>query len=45
MRTITGVLSATIAMASNKPFIIIPFTLLTIYLIYLEFKSDEELPE
>jgi hypothetical protein len=45
MRTITGVLSASIAMASNDYLVQIAFCLLTFYLVYRELKSDEELSE
>ncbi len=45
MRTITGVLSASVAMASNEPLVQITFCLLTFYLIYRELKSDEKLSE
>ena len=45
MRTVSGVLSASIAMASNDYFVQIAFALLTFYLIYRELKSDKELSE
>ncbi len=45
MRTITGVLSASVAMASNEPLVQITFGLLTFYLIYRELKSDNKLSE
>lgn len=45
MRTITGVLSASVAMGSNDYLVQITFALLTFYLIYRELKSDEELSE
>ena len=45
MRTITGVLSASVSMASNEPLVQITFALLTFYLIYRELKSDEKLSE
>lgn len=45
MRTITGVLSASVAMATENYLIQIAFCLLTFYLIYCELKSDEKLPE
>jgi hypothetical protein len=45
MRTITGVLSASVAMSSNDYLVQITFALLTFYLIYRELKSDEELSE
>lgn len=43
MRTITGVLSASIAMATENHLVQIAFCLLTFYLIYRELKSDEKL--
>lgn len=43
MRTVSGVLSASVAMASNDYFVQIAFALLTFYLIYRELKSDKEL--
>ena len=45
MKTITGVLSASVAMASNDYLVQISFALLTFYLIYRELKSDEKLSE
>ena len=45
MRTVSGVLSASIAMASNDYLVQIAFALLTFYLIYRELKSDKELSE
>lgn len=45
MKTITGVLSASVAMASNDYFVQAAFALLTFYLIYRELKSNEKLPE
>ena len=45
MRTITGVLSASVAMATENYLVQIAFCLLTFYLIYRELKSDEKLPE
>lgn len=45
MKTITGVLSASLAMASNEPLVQLSFALLTFYLIYRELKSDEKLSE
>ena len=45
MRTVSGVLSASIAMASNEPLVQLAFALLTFYLIYRELKSDKELSE
>lgn len=45
MRTIAGVISASIAMASSEPIVVIVFTLLTFYLIFREFNSDEKLSE
>jgi hypothetical protein len=45
MRTITGVLSASVAMSSNDYFVQAAFALLTFYLIYRELKSDEKLSE
>ena len=45
MRTVSGVLSASVAMASNDYFVQIAFALLTFYLIYRELKSDEKLSE
>jgi hypothetical protein len=45
MRTIAGVISASIAMASSEPLVVISFCLLTFYLIYLEFNSDKKLPK
>lgn len=45
MRTITGVLSASVAMASNEPLVQITFGLLTFYLIYRELKSDNKVSE
>jgi hypothetical protein len=41
MRTATGVLSASIAMLTDKPLIQGVFFLITFYLIYKELKSDE----
>jgi hypothetical protein len=43
MRTVTGILSASIVMASNDYLVQITFALLTFYLIYRELKSDESL--
>jgi hypothetical protein len=43
MRTVTGILSASIVMASNDYLVQIAFALLTFYLIYRELKSDESL--
>lgn len=45
MRTITGVLSASVAMATENYLVQIAFFLLTFYLIYRELKSDEKLSE
>lgn len=45
MRTVTGVLSASMVMASNDGLVQIAFALLTFYLIYRELKSDESLSE
>ena len=45
MRTVSGVLSASVAMASNDYLVQIAFALLTFYLIYRELKSNKELPE
>ena len=45
MRTVSGILSASVAMASNDYFVQIAFALLTFYLIYRELKSDKELSE
>lgn len=45
MRTITGVLSASIAMLTENHLVQIAFCLLTFYLIYRELKSDEKLSE
>lgn len=45
MRTITGVLSASVAMATENYLVQIAFALLTFYLIYRELKSDEKLSE
>jgi hypothetical protein len=45
MRTITGVLSASIAMLTENYLVQAVFCLLTFYLIYLELKSDEKLSE
>lgn len=45
MRTITGVLSASVAMATENYLVQISFALLTFYLIYRELKSDEKLSE
>ena len=45
MRTVSGVLSASIAMASNDYLVQIAFALLTFYLIYRELKSDKKLSE
>ena len=45
MRTVSGVLSASVAMASNDYFVQGAFALLTFYLIYRELKSDEKLSE
>ena len=45
MRTITGVLSASVAMASSDYFVQGAFAILTFYLIYRELKSNEELSE
>jgi uncharacterized Zn finger protein len=45
MRTVSGVLSASVAMASNDYLVQIAFALLTFYLIYRELKSDKELSE
>jgi hypothetical protein len=45
MKTITGVLSASVAMSSNDYFVQAAFALLTFYLIYRELKSDEKLSE
>jgi hypothetical protein len=43
MKTALGVLSASIAMLTEKPLVQIVFYLLTFYLIYREFKSDEQM--
>lgn len=45
MRTVTGVLSASMVMASSDLLVQITFGLLTFYLIYRELKSDESLSE
>jgi hypothetical protein len=45
MRTITGILSASIVMASNDYLVQIAFALLTFYLIYRELKSDERMSQ
>jgi hypothetical protein len=45
MKTITGVLSASITMASSDYLVQGAFAILTFYLIYRELKSDEELSE
>jgi hypothetical protein len=45
MRTVSGVLSASIAMASNDYLVQIAFALLTFYLIYRELKSDERMSQ
>jgi hypothetical protein len=45
MKTVTGVLSASLAMASTEPLVQLSFALLTFYLIYRELKSDEKLSE
>jgi hypothetical protein len=45
MKTALGVLSASIAMLTEKPLVQVVFYLLTFYLIYREFKSNEQMPE
>lgn len=45
MKTITGVLSASITMASSDYLVQGAFAILTFYLIYRELKSDEKLSE
>lgn len=45
MRTIAGVFSASVAMGTENHLVQIVFCLLTLYLIYRELKSDEELSE
>ena len=45
MRTVSGVLSASIAMASNDYLVQIAFALLTFYLIYRELKSSNKVSE
>ena len=45
MRTVSGILSASVAMASNDYLVQIAFALLNFYLIYRELKSDEKLSE
>lgn len=45
MRTITRVLSASVAMLTQDYLVQAVFCLLTFYLIYRELKSDEKLPE
>ena len=45
MRTISGILSASIVMASNDYLVQIAFALLTFYLIYRELKSDERMSQ
>ena len=45
MRTITGTISASIAMLTQDYLVQAVFCLLTFYLIYRELKSDKELSE
>jgi hypothetical protein len=45
MRTITGTISASVAMLTENHLVQIAFGLLTFYLIYRELKSDKELSE
>jgi hypothetical protein len=45
MKTALGVLSASTAMLTEKPLVQVVFYLLTFYLIYLEFKSNKQMPE
>jgi hypothetical protein len=45
MRTIAGVVSASVAMLTENHLVQISFCLLTFYLIYRELKSDKELSE
>jgi hypothetical protein len=45
MRTIAGVVSASVAMLTENYLVQISFCLLTFYLIYRELKSDKELSE
>jgi hypothetical protein len=45
MRTITGVISASVTMLTENYLVQIAFCLLTFYLVYRELKSDEKLSE
>lgn len=45
MKTIAGIISASVAMLTQDYLVQAVFCLLTFYLIYRELKSDEKLPE